>query len=111
MAKFAYNNTKNANTGHTSFELNSSYHPQISYKNNVDPFSQSKTANELSAELKKLMIVWCENLHRTQKLQKQAHNKDVKPQRYALGNKIWLNSKYIKTKQNRNLEKMFFGPF
>ena len=26
-------------------------------------------------------------------------------------NKVWLNSKYIKTKQNRKLEAKFFGPF
>ena len=24
---------------------------------------------------------------------------------------MWLNSKYIKTKQNRKLEAKFFGPF
>lgn len=28
-----------------------------------------------------------------------------------MGEKIWLNKKYIKTKQNQKLEKMFFGPF
>ena len=30
---------------------------------------------------------------------------------YAPGKKIWLNSKYIKTKYNRRLETKFFGPF
>ena len=35
----------------------------------------------------------------------------MKPQSYAPGEKIWLNSKYIKTKQNRKLEAKFFGPF
>ena len=28
-----------------------------------------------------------------------------------MGEKVWLNSKYIKTKQNRKLEAKFFGPF
>ena len=35
----------------------------------------------------------------------------MKLQSYALGEKVWLNSKYIKTKQNQKLEAKFFGPF
>ena len=111
MAEFAYNNTKNASTGHTSFELNCGYHPRMSYEGDVDPRSQSKSAEELSAELKELMIVCRENLHHAQELQKQAHNKGVKPRSYALGEKVWLNSKYIKIKRNQKLEAKFFGPF
>ena len=36
---FAYNNAKNASTGHTFFELNYGYHPWILYKKDVDPRS------------------------------------------------------------------------
>ena len=68
MAEFAYNNAKNTSTGHTPFELNCGYHPQMSYKEDVDPRSQSKSADELSAELRKLMIVCQENLHHAHKL-------------------------------------------
>ena len=46
------------------------------------------------------MTVCQENLHHAQELQKQAHNKGVKPKNYALYDKVWLNNKYIKTKQN-----------
>ena len=88
MVEFAYNNTKNASTGHTPFELNCGYHPWMSYKKNVDPRSQSKLTEELSAELKELIIVCQENLHHTQELQKQAHNKGVKPRSYAPGKKV-----------------------
>ena len=35
----------------------------------------------------------------------------MKPQSYALGKKVWLNSKYIRTKRNRKLEAKFFGRF
>ena len=35
----------------------------------------------------------------------------MKPKSYAPGDKVWLNSKYIKTKRNRKLEAKFFGPF
>ena len=121
MAEFAYNNAKNANTGHTPFKLNCGYYPRVSFEENTDPRSQSKTADELSAKLRELMIVCRENLQHAQELQKQAHDKGVKPKSYAAGDKIWLNSKYIKTKQNRKLEAKtkqnrklkakFFGPF
>ncbi len=70
MAEFAYNNTKNASTGHMPFELNCGYHPQASYKEDVDPRSQSKSANELATELRELMIVCRKNFQHAKELQK-----------------------------------------
>ena len=109
MAEFTYNNAKNANTSYALFKLNYSYHPQMSYEEDVDSRSQSKLADKLSAELRELIIVYRENLHHAQKLQKRAHDK--KPQSYAPGRKVWLNSKYIKTKRNWKLEAKFFRSF
>lgn len=43
------------------------------------------------------MIVCGKSLQYVQKLQKLAYNKATKPRNYTLGNKIWFNSKYIKT--------------
>ena len=57
MAEFAYNNAKNASTGHTPFELNCGYHPRISYKEDVNSHSQSKSIDKLLAELRELMII------------------------------------------------------
>ena len=111
MAKFAYNNAKNANTSHTPFELNCGYHSWILYEEEANPCSKSKSANKLLAELKELMIVYWANLHHAQELQKRAYDKDVKPRSYALDKKVWLNSKYIKTKQNQKLEAKFFRLF
>ena len=67
--------------------------------------------DKLSAEFRELLIVCQENLHHAHELQKCAHNKGVKPWSYALGEKVWLNSKYIKTKRNWKLEAKFFRPF
>ena len=111
MTEFAYKNVKNASTGHMPFELNCGFHLRISFAQDINPCSWSKTAVELSAELRKLITVCQENLHHAQKLQKQAHDKGVKPKSYAPSNKIWLNSKYIKIKQNWKLEAKFFRPF
>ena len=62
MVEFAYNNAKHANMGYTPFELNCEYYLHISYKENIDPYSRSKAANELTKELRNLMIACRENL-------------------------------------------------
>ncbi len=61
MAEFAYYNAKNASTGHTPFELNYDYHPRVSFKEDVDPCSRSRSTNELAEELRELMEVCCQN--------------------------------------------------
>ena len=57
------------------------------------------------------MAVCQQNLYHAQELLKRAHNKGVKPQSYALGDKVWLNSKHFRTKRNRRLEAKFLGLF
>ncbi len=93
------------------FELNYGYHLQVSYKKDVNLYSQSKSAKQLATEFRKLIAVYRKNLQHTQELQKQYHNKYIKSRSYAPSEKVWLNSKYIKTKQNCKLEAKFFKPF
>ncbi len=111
MTEFPYNNAKNASIGHTPFELNCDFHSRVSYKEDVDPRFQSKSADKLATELRELIAVYRENLQHAQKLQKRYHNKYVKLRSYVLSEKVLLNSKYIKTKQNRKLEAKFFWLF
>ena len=94
-----------------NFQLNCGYYFRMLYKDNINHYPKSKSADNLSAKLRELMIVCRENLYQAQKFQKRAQNKGVKPKNYILNNKIWLNSKYIKTKQNWKLETKFFGLF
>ena len=68
MAKFAYNNAKNASTSHTLFEFNYSYYFRILYEKKIDSHSKSQLADELLAELRELMIVCWENLYHAQEL-------------------------------------------
>ncbi len=65
IAEFTYNNAKNASTGHMSFELNCGYHPQASYKQDIDPRSQLKSADKLATELRELMVICRKNLQHT----------------------------------------------
>ncbi len=111
MAKFAYNNMKNASIGHTPFKFNYGYYLRASYKEDIDHRSQSKSADKLATELRKLMIVYRENLQHAQELQNRYQDQYAKPKSYAPGKKVWLNSKYIKTKRNCKLEAKFFGLF
>ena len=111
MAEFAYNYAKNTSTRHTPFELNCGFYPWVSFKDDVNPCSKSHSADELVNELRELMNIYQQNLLHAQKLQKRAHDKGVKPQSYTPGEKVWLNSKYIKTKQNQKLEAKFFSLF
>ncbi len=70
MAKFAYNNVKNANTSYLSFELNCSFYSQAFYEEDVDSYSQLKSVDKLANELRELMVVYKENLQHAQELQK-----------------------------------------
>ena len=58
MAEFIYNNAKNVNTGHTLFELNYGFHPQVSFENDIDFCSRSCSADKLAKELKELMDIY-----------------------------------------------------
>ena len=111
MVKFDYNNVKYASIRYMTFKLNCRYHPQVSYKEDIDYCSRSRVADELTEKLRNLMVVYRENLQYAQKLQKQAHDKVTKPRSYASSKKVWFNSKYIKIKCNQKLEVKFFGPF
>ncbi len=68
IAEFAYNNAKNASTGHISFELNCDYYPRVSFKEDVDSCSRSCSGNELAEELSELIEVCCQNLLHAQEL-------------------------------------------
>ena len=70
MAKIAYNNGKNINSGLTSFESNYGYYLKVYFRKDTIPCLKSKSANKLLTELQKLIIVSCKNIHHVQKFQK-----------------------------------------
>ena len=62
VVEFTYNNAKNTSTGHTLFELNCSYHPQVSFEEDINPRSESRSTDELANELRELIEICCQNL-------------------------------------------------
>ena len=111
IAKVAYNNNKNANTGHMLLKLNCGYYPCISFEEETNLCYRSKSANKLLVESQDLITICQENFYHAHKVQKQVYDKGVKPKSYAPSNKVWLNSKYIKTKRNQNIKAKYFRPF
>ncbi len=59
MVKFAYNNAKNASTGHTLFELNCGFYSQILFKEDIDLHSRSRSAYKLVDKLRELIKICC----------------------------------------------------
>ena len=68
MAKFTYNNTKNANISHIPFELNCGYYPYVFYKKILNLHSKSRIVEKLSFELQELMTIYQQNFNYAQKL-------------------------------------------
>ena len=62
MVEFAYNNTKNINTGYTLFELNFGFYLRVFSKKDVNLHSRSKSADQLAIELQTLMSMYKKNL-------------------------------------------------
>lgn len=85
-------------TSHMSGELNYRYSSHVFYKKNIDLCSKSKSIHDLSIEFWKKITMYKKNLYFTQEHQKQAYNKAIKSKNYVSGNKVSLNSKYIKSK-------------
>ena len=111
MAEFSYNNAKNSSTKFTPFELNCGHHPQVNYKDELDPRLQSRAAGVEAKALRELLTEYKINLRDTQEPQTRYHNKSVKERTYMPRETVWLASRHIKTKQNKKLEDKFLGPF
>lgn len=107
MTEFIYNNTKIASNSHTFFKVNCGYHICIFYKKNIYSYSIFKWIDKLITKSQKLITMYTKNFYYTLKLQKLAHNKIIKSKSYVFENKVLLNSKYIKTKQNHKLKAKF----
>ena len=111
IVEFTYNNSKNTSIGYTLFKFNCGYHLRISFEDEYNACSKSFLAKRLALELRELINIYHQNFLHIQDFQKQTHDKELKSWSFTLGEKIWLNSKYIKTKKDRKFKTKFFKPF
>lgn len=66
MAKFTYNNTKNASISHMLFKRNCSYYLHFFFKKDINFSFHLKKTDKLLAELSNLMIMCRKNFYHTQ---------------------------------------------
>lgn len=111
MTEFAYNNVKNVSTSHTAFKFYYGYHSKICYKQDINPRFILWSADKVATALHKPISVYRDNFQYVQEFEKRFHNQHIQLQSYTLGQKVWLNAKYIQTKQKRKLEAKVFEPF
>ena len=109
MAEFAYNNSKNLNMGHTSFELNCSYHPHVPFKEEYKARSRSSSAKGLAIKLRELMSVCHQNLLHAQDFQMQVHIKRVKLEATYRLKKSGSIASILRQKRTKNLKPSFLG--
>ena len=64
MAKFAYNNAKNASNSYIAFKFNYKYYPRILVEEDVDSQFRLILTDDLSSKLQKLVNIYCKNLFR-----------------------------------------------
>lgn len=58
MAKFVYNNAKNANTRHKFFKHNYNYHFRVFFKDKTNFYSKSRSVNKSAKKLRDLMLIY-----------------------------------------------------
>lgn len=56
---FAFNNTKNAITGHIPFELNCRFQTRALFKKDANLYFRFRLANKRADELKELIKIYC----------------------------------------------------
>lgn len=111
ILKFTYNNTKYASIRNMPFKPNCRYHPLIFFWEDIYFSSRPKVAIMLTEDLTNIVVVYQKKLANAQKLQKWTSNKATKPRSYVLGEKVWLNSKYIKIICHQQLKATIFRSF
>lgn len=68
MTEFASNNMTNISIGLTFFEYSYDFQPQVLYKIDINPHSESKVVNKLAMELKNLVFMYIKNLQHIKEL-------------------------------------------
>ncbi|MCJ1269479.1 hypothetical protein MMC22_009371 [Lobaria immixta] len=83
---------------------NLGYGSRMSWEETPDLKSRAKAALDNVQELRQLTLVLCKSLQQVQNDQAKFKDKQTKPRAYKIGEKVYLNGKNIRTKQNNKLE-------
>ena len=104
IAKFAYNNSKNASIDFSLFEVMIDYFSRITFEKPFDSRVKSIFVKTHAKHLNNLIKMCKKVLLTTQKHQKTFVDKHSKFIQFAIKDYVWLRGKNIKTKRNRKLK-------
>ncbi len=111
FAEFAYNNTMQDSIGKSPFEVNYGFHPTFSpeFQQLASP---NETLNSYLVDLKELQGLLTSSIHKALRTHEKHYNKKHKSVSFAVGDKVWLLRKFIKTSRpSEKLDHRRLGPF
>ena len=115
--EFAYNNSIQASTQLTPFELDLGYHPKSPYSFLTDDMPAVKTVEEFVEDLEALQHQAIEFLeHARQNQAKEVNRGRLRPKVMSVGQSVLLSTQYIqpafmRTTGSRKLRAKYIGPF
>jgi hypothetical protein len=115
--EFAYNNSIQASTQLTPFELYLGYHPKSPYSFLTDDMPAVKTVEEFVENLEALQHQAIEFLeHARQNQAKEVNRGRLRPKVMSVGQSVFLSTQYIqpafmRTTRSRKLRAKYIGPF
>jgi hypothetical protein len=112
--EFAYNNSINASTGLTPFELDLGYHPATPHTVEAD-LDVAATESFIERQQALLNSAY-ERLQKSQSNQAEQYNKNKNAREYAENDLVLLSTKhtnppFLQSKGSRKLRSKFIGPF
>ena len=113
VIKFAINSTRNCTTGYTGFYLNYGFHPLHLLQLLDSPeHTNVESVVSFTSRLQGDFMVAKEQLHRAQQQMKQMADQHRRAVKYAKGDQILLNTRYLHFRNcPKKLRRRFIGPF
>ena len=111
LAEFAYNNSRHTSTGYSPFYAHAGYNPRLDVADRV-PDREIPAVDARIDEIRAVRAQLEKRCVEAAKTQAMYHDKKITPRRYAVGDRVWLSGKNIRTvRPSKKLDYKFHGPY